>query len=62
MSKKKRKYALERSKILKMNFRLSAMYITITAQKMGGKYSQSGIISFHNIEVEFHCDIYGGII
>lgn len=28
---------------------------------VGGKYSKSGIISSHNIEVEFNCDIYGGI-
>lgn len=28
---------------------------------VGGQYSQSGIISSHNIELEFNCDIYGGI-
>ena len=28
---------------------------------VGGKYSQSGIISSHNIEIEFHCDKNGGI-
>jgi len=28
---------------------------------IGGKYSQSGIISFHTIELEFHCDKNGGI-
>ena len=28
---------------------------------VGGKYSQSGIISSHNIEIEFHCDENGGI-
>lgn len=28
---------------------------------VGGKYSRSGVISSHNIEVEFHCDKNGGI-
>ena len=28
---------------------------------VGGKYSQNGAISFHNIEVEFHCNKNGGI-
>lgn len=28
---------------------------------VGGKYSQSGIISLHNIEIEFHCNKNGGI-
>ncbi|MFS0576786.1 hypothetical protein AB1K83_14200 [Sporosarcina sp. 179-K 3D1 HS] len=28
---------------------------------VGGKYSENGIISFHNIELEFHCDKNGGI-
>ena len=28
---------------------------------VGGKYSQSGIISSHNIEMEFHCNENGGI-
>lgn len=28
---------------------------------VGGKYSQSGIISSHTIEIEFHCDENGGI-
>ena len=28
---------------------------------VGGKYSQSGIISSHNIDIEFHCNENGGI-
>lgn len=28
---------------------------------VGGKYSQSGIVSSHNIEMEFHCNQNGGI-
>lgn len=34
---------------------------TVYKIAVGGKYSQSGIISSHIIEMEFHCDIYGGI-
>ena len=34
---------------------------TVYKIAVGGKYSQNGIISSHAIEMEFHCDIYGGI-
>lgn len=34
---------------------------TVYKIAVGGKYSQNGIISSHIIEMEFHCDIYGGI-
>lgn len=34
---------------------------TVYKIAVGGKYSQSGIISSHIIEMEFDCDIYGGI-
>ncbi len=34
---------------------------TVYKIAVGGNYSQSGIISSHIIEMEFHCDIYGGI-
>ncbi|UED78449.1 hypothetical protein FH508_0013355 [Lysinibacillus sp. CD3-6] len=34
---------------------------TVYKIAVGGNYSQSGIISSHIIEMEFHCDINGGI-
>lgn len=34
---------------------------TIYKIVVGGKYSQSGIVSSHNIEIEFHCNKNGGI-